>query len=120
MNSNIEQMIMGMAKAIENQPGANNFKFRNEEEALRHASRVAKLKVGDYVTFRDSEGMHNGVVVAFDKHSRPMLSVYDPKDFGLDLRHVPPAAIIFDDMPEERIDEPDIDDEDIADDFPRT
>ena len=120
MSSNIEQVIMGMAKAIENQPRANNFKFRNEADALYHASRVAMLQIGSYVTFRDAEGMHTGVVVAFDKHSRPMLSVYDPEDFGLDIRYAPPSAIIFDDMPEERIDEPDLDDEDIADEFPRT
>lgn len=67
MSTDFEQLIMGMAKDMASRPHANNLKFRNEEDALYHASRVAQLKSGSYITFRDSTGVRNAVVLGVEE-----------------------------------------------------
>lgn len=128
MRANFEQLIMGMAKAIEDGPKDNNFRFCNEEDALYHASRVAQLKPGSFVTFRDSEGLHNAVFLKFDDKGRSELLWYDPEDGGYFRSCIVASGIIFDNMPAERTDTPSCencaDDEwdgaGPADEFPRT
>ena len=101
---------------------ANNFRFRCEADALYHASRVAMLQIGSYVTFRDTDGMHNGVVVRISEAGTPIVATYDPEDRGLTGQSVPHASILFDDMPEEWVDKPACEDEgdEYEDEFPRT
>lgn len=112
-------------------PRNNNFRFRNEEDALYHASRVAQLKIGSYGTYRDAEGLHNGIVIGFNEYGKVKMACYDPEDGGFTCIGVPPAAIIFDNMPAERTDAPlaleaaaceddEWDGAGPADDFPRT
>lgn len=95
-----------MSANTANNPRTNNFRFRNEEDALYHASRVAQLKIGSYGTYRDAEGMHNGIVIGFDEYGKVKMACYDPEDGGFTFIGVPPAAIIFDNMPAERTDAP--------------
>lgn len=120
MSTKLEQLVKELAKDLKHRAFDNSFKFRNQADALYHASRVAQLKPGAIVQFRSPEGLCSAVFVQFDAQCRAQLLRYDPEDGGHVLAHIVAAAIIFDDMPEERIDEPDLDDEDIADEFPRT
>ena len=120
MSNKLEQLIMGLAKDMANKPHANNFKFRNEEDALYHASRVAQLKIGSYIMFRDSVGIHNAVVLGVETNGRVSIAIYNSENGEIGGLNIPPSCVIFDNMPEERIDEPDLDEEDIADEFPRT
>lgn len=106
MSSNIEQLIMSMAKDMANKPHANNFKFRNEEDALYHASRVTQLKIGSYIMFRDSVGIHNAVVLGVETNGRVSIAIYNPEDGEIGGINIPPSCIIFDDMPEERTEAP--------------
>lgn len=120
MSTKLEQLVKELASDLGTRAFDNSFKFRNQADALYHASRVAQLKPGAIVQYRNPEGLCSAVFVQFDDYCRAQLLKYDPKDGGHVLAHIIAASIIFDDMPEERIDEPDLDDEDIADEFPRT
>lgn len=106
MAERLQEMIMSMARAIENAPKGNVFSFCNEEDALYHASRFAQLKPGSYVQFRSSEGLHNAVFVQFDDKCRAKLLWYDPEDGGYFLSSIIAGCIIFDNMPAERTDAP--------------
>lgn len=106
MSDKLEQLIMGLAKDMANKPHANNFKFRNEEDALYHASRVAQLKSGSYITFRDSTGVRNAVVMGVEESTgRFAVAVWNPHDGEIDGINIPPSCVIFDNMPAERADE---------------
>lgn len=129
MSADFEQLIMGMAKDMASRPHANNFKFRNEEDALYHASRVAQLKSGSYITFRDSKGVRNAVVLGVEESTgRIAVAVWNPKDGEIDGINIPPSCVLFDNMPAERTEAPACenceDDEwdgaGPADEFPRT
>ena len=125
MSTQLEQLASELASVLKKRTFDNSFKFRNQADALYHASRVAQLKPGTIVQFRSTEGLCSAVFVQFDDYCRAQLLKYAPNNGGHIMCHIVAASIIFDDMPEERIDEPDLDDEDlddedIADEFPRT
>ena len=107
MSDKLEQLIMGLAADMKNKSRANNFKFRNEEDALYHASRVAQLKSGSYITFRDTTGMRNAVVMGVEENTgRIAVAVWNPEDGEIDGINIPPSCVIFDNMPAERTDAP--------------
>jgi hypothetical protein len=106
MDERLQEIIMGMARAIENAPKDDAFRFRNEEDALYHASRFAQLKPGSYVQFRSNEGLHNAVFVQFDDKCRAKILWYDPKDGGYFTSSIIASCLIFDNMPTERADAP--------------
>ena len=107
MSADLAQLIMGMAEDMKNKPRANNFKFRNEEDALYHASRVAQIKSGSYITFRDSTGVCNAVVLSVEESTgRLAVAVWNPNDGEIDGISIPPSCVIFDNMPAERTDAP--------------
>ena len=108
MERDLKELREAMEEFIEKTnkclPVHNNFRFRNEEEALHHASLFAQLQPGAFVTFRDANGMHKGVVMQFDKHCRVQIIMYDPDDGGFCCGSITTAAILFDNMPPERDD----------------
>ena len=67
MSDKLEQLIMGMAKELEERRQEAKpilHKFATEDDALAHLSKVAALRPGDIVTFLLSDGLYRGVFSA--------------------------------------------------------
>ena len=125
MDEHLQEVILGIARAIENSPKDNAFRFRNEEDALYHASRFAQLKPGSYVQFRSNEGLHNAVFVQFDDKCRAKILWYDPKYGGYFTASIIASCVFFDNMPAEapaceNCEDDEWDGAGPADEFPRT
>ena len=93
--------------------------FKHKDEAFAFYRKVAGLKPGDFVRYKTTKGILEGIFIKFDDKVYP--SIFGWEDNRYICKCISPLCLLFDDMPSAQV-QPvnEVEDDCELENFPRT